>query len=147
MRLGPEDRIVGMVVGRRDGMLLVCTVNGHGKRSPLHEYRLAKRGAQGVLAMKTTPATGPLIALMEVTDSDDLLIITFSGMVIRQSVSALRTLHRATQGVKLLNLKREDGAPDTISDIAKVVHEEAADGEGDEGEEEIGPEEQKELAL
>ncbi len=123
MRLRKNDTIVGMVVARREGTILVVSQNGFGKRSNLHEFRLTKRGAQGVIAMKTTPVTGPMIALMEVVDSDDLLIITVSGMVIRQRVSEIRTIGRVTQGVRLINLKRENGELDAISDIAKVVRE------------------------
>lgn len=141
MSLGHQDHIVGMVVARREGTLLVCALNGNGKKSPLHEYRLTKRGAQGVIAMKTTPHTGPLIALMEVTDADDLLIITTSGMVIRQNVDKLRTIGRVTQGVRLIRL--DEG--DKIQDIARVVREEESDGEGDDDEGLIGPEEQMEL--
>jgi len=142
MALGPKDHIVGMVVAKREGTLLVCALNGNGKKSPLHEYRLTKRGAQGVLAMKTTPHTGPLIALMEVTDADDLLIITTSGIIIRQNVDKLRTIGRVTQGVRLIRL--DEG--DKIQDIARVVREEDADATGELGDEGmIGPEEQMEL--
>ncbi len=140
MKIGAGDRIVGMVVARREGTLLVCALNGNGKKSPLHEYRLTRRGAQGVIAMRTTPNTGPLIALMEVTDADDLLIITTSGMVIRQNVDKLRTIGRVTQGVRLIRL--DEG--DKIQDIARVVREDDADGDGDE-EGVAGPEEQMEL--
>ncbi len=142
MRIGPKDTIVGMVVAKREGTLLVCTLNGNGKKSPLHEYRLTKRGAQGVIAMRTTPHTGPLIALMEVTDADDLLIITTSGMVIRQNVEKLRTIGRVTSGVRLIRL--DEG--DKIQDIARVIHEEDVDpnAEGDD-EGMIGPDEQMEL--
>ncbi|MBM3327390.1 MAG: DNA gyrase subunit A, partial [Calditrichaeota bacterium] len=132
MRLEPSGRIVGMVVARREGTILAISENGMGKRSNLHEYRLTKRGAQGVIAMRTTPTTGSLIALMEVVDGDDLLIITVSGIVIRQRVSELRTIGRVTQGVRLINLKREDGQPDMISDIAKVVREDDDDNDDDE---------------
>ncbi|MBM3327944.1 MAG: DNA gyrase subunit A [Calditrichaeota bacterium] len=140
MRLGPGDRIVGMVVARREGTLMVVSEKGYGKRSPLHEYRLTRRGASGVKAMNTTPITGPLIALMEVTDSDDLLIITSSGIVIRQPVSAIRSIGRVTRGVRLINLNREDGALDTIADISKVVRE---DDEGETDDALIGLDEEQ----
>jgi len=138
MRLDEGDHIVGMVVAKREGTLLAVTANGHGKRSPLHEYRLTHRGAQGVKAMNTTPHTGRLIALMEVVDNDDLLVITSAGIVIRQHIGALRTIGRVTQGVRLIRL--DEG--DHIQDIAKVIHEEPEE-EGDV--EEIGPDEQSAL--
>jgi len=141
MSLEKKDYIVGMVVARREGTLLVCALNGNGKKSPLHEYRLTKRGAQGVIAMKTTPHTGPLIALMEVTDADDLLIITTSGIIIRQNVDKLRTIGRVTQGVRLIRL--DEG--DKIQDIARVVREEDPDPNADSEEGVIGPDEQMEL--
>ncbi len=142
MRIEEKETIVGMVVARREGTLLVCALNGNGKKSPLHEYRLTKRGAQGVIAMRTTAHTGPLIALMEVTDADDLLIITTSGMVIRQNVDKLRTIGRVTQGVRLIRL--DEG--DKIQDIARVVREEDVDPDAEGGDEGmVGPEEQMEL--
>jgi DNA gyrase subunit A len=137
MRIASDEKIVGMVVARREGTLLVCALNGNGKKSPLHEYRLTKRGAQGVIAMRTTPHTGPLIALMEVTDADDLLIITTSGMVIRQNVDKLRTIGRVTQGVRLIRLEEDD----KIQDIARVVREtETGDEEGGDDGDMIGEE-------
>jgi DNA gyrase subunit A len=109
-----------MVVMRREGTLLVATENGYGKRSSMNEYRLTRRGAQGVIAMRTSERTGAVVAIMEVVDSDDLLIMTSSGKVIRQQVSAIRTIHRVTQGVRLIRLHEAD----LISDIAKVVRDE-----------------------
>lgn len=120
IKMKSDQRLVGMVVMRREGTLLVATENGYGKRSSLNEYRLTRRGAQGVIAMRTTERTGQVVAIMEVVDSDDLLIITSSGKVIRQQVAAIRTIGRVTQGVRLIRLREED----SISDVAKVVREE-----------------------
>ncbi len=120
IKMSPDQRLVGMVVMRREGTLLVATERGYGKRSSINEYRLTRRGAQGVIAMRTTERTGAMVAIMEVVDSDDLLIITSSGKVIRQQVSAIRTIGRVTQGVRLIRLHEND----FISDIAKVVREE-----------------------
>ncbi len=123
IKMEPDQQLVGMVVMRREGTLLVATQRGYGKRSSINEYRLTRRGAQGVIAMRTTERTGAMVAIMEVVDSDDLLVITSSGKVIRQQVSAIRTIGRVTQGVRLIRLHEND----FISDIAKVVREEEAD--------------------
>ncbi len=125
IRLSSGQEVVGMVVMRREGTLLVVTENGYGKRSELQEYRLTKRGAQGVIAMRTSPKTGPLIGIMEVVDSDDLFIMTSSGMVIRQNIGFIRTIGRVTQGVRLIRLKEGD----KISDVAPVVGENHDNGD------------------
>ncbi|MFH0765397.1 MAG: DNA gyrase subunit A, partial [Calditrichota bacterium] len=117
IRLDKDQSVVGMVVVRREGTLLVVTKSGYGKQSEVADYRLTRRGASGVMALKTTARTGHMIAIMEVVDSDDLFIMTTSGMVIRQRVSAIRTSGRVTQGVRLIRLDEDD----EISDIARVV--------------------------
>jgi DNA gyrase subunit A len=109
--------VVGMIVAREEGCVLTVTERGYGKRSAISEYRLTKRGAQGVLALKTTPKTGPMVAIMNVADEDDLMIITSHGVVIRQGVHSIREIGRVTQGVRLIRL--DEG--DHIADIAKVV--------------------------
>jgi len=123
IKMEKDQRLVGMVVMRREGTLLVATECGYGKRSSINEYRLTRRGAHGVIAMRTTERTGPMVAIMEVVDSDDLLIMTSSGKVIRQQVSAIRTIGRVTQGVRLIRLREGD----KISDIARVVRDENGD--------------------
>lgn len=132
------QRVVGMVVIRREGTLLAVTEKGYGKRSEVFEYRLTRRGAHGVIALRTSPKTGPMIAIMEVVDSDDLFIMTASGMVIRQQVEAIRTIGRITQGVRLIRLHEGD----SISDIAKVVRDE---DDLDEGESSLSEENQRSL--
>jgi DNA gyrase subunit A len=119
--------VVGMVVIRREGTLLICSQQGYGKRSPIEEYRLTHRGSKGVMAMRVTEKTGALVAILEALDSDDLLIMTDAGKVIRQQVAAIRTIGRVTQGVRLIRL--DEG--DHISDIARVVRDEGEEGEGD----------------
>ncbi|MBC8465849.1 DNA gyrase subunit A [bacterium] len=121
INLGLGQILVGMVVLLREGTLLIATENGFGKKSDLHEYRLTRRGAQGVIAMRTTPKTGPMISIMEVVETDDIFIMTSSGIMIRQHVCDIRTIGRVTQGVRLIRL----GAGDHISDIAPVVREES----------------------
>ncbi len=119
IRLKKKHHVVGMVVMRREGTLLVATEKGYGKRTTLGEYRLTKRGAQGVIAIRLTEKIGSMVAIMEVVDTDDLFIMTTSGKVIRQQVGAIRTIGRVTQGVRLIRLRKDD----SISSIAKVVRE------------------------
>lgn len=137
MKLDRGERIIGMVVVRREGTLFTCTTLGYGKRTPVSEFRLTHRGARGVIAHLISEQTGPLCALLEVVDQDDLLLITSSGMLIRQPVNAIRISGRVTKGVRLIRL--EEG--DSISDVAKVVKEDEEEGsspaEGDGAEPEL----------
>jgi DNA gyrase subunit A len=128
VRLGKGDKAVGLLVIKRQGMsVLVVTEKGYGKRSDVNDYRITHRGGKGVITVKTSDKIGKMIALMEVNDNDELVIISTKGMVIRQSMKDIRVMGRATQGVRVIRLK--DG--DSIADIAKVVPEE----EGEEAEE------------
>jgi DNA gyrase subunit A len=124
-----DDRVVGMVcVADPSQELLVVSENGYGKRSPLDEYRVTKRGGKGVRAMKITDKTGILVAIKDVNDTDDLMIINKSGITIRLRMSDLRTIGRATQGVRLIKISSND----EISSVAKVAAEEEKE-EGQEG--------------
>ncbi len=117
----PGDRVVGMVcLSDPSQELLVVTENGYGKRSSLDEYRVTNRGGKGVRAMKITEKTGNLVAIKDVNDTDDLMIINKSGITIRLRMSDLRTIGRATQGVRLIKI----GGNDEISSVAKVAAEE-----------------------
>jgi DNA gyrase subunit A len=121
VRLGKGDKAVGLLVIKRQGMsVLVVTEKGYGKRSDVNDYRITHRGGKGVITVKTSDKIGKMIALMEVNDNDELVIISTKGMVIRQSMKDIRVMGRATQGVRVIRLK--DG--DSIADIAKVVPEE-----------------------
>ena len=119
IRLGADDIVIGFLVVRSLSSLLVVTNKGFGKRSSIDDYRITRRGGKGVITVKTGEKTGNLISIMEINDNDELVIITNSGMVIKQGVKKIRVMGRATQGVKLINLK--DG--DSIADVAKVVSE------------------------
>jgi len=118
--LKPTVDAVGMIVVRGDSAILTITEKGYGKRSDVSDYRLTKRGAGGVLALKTTDKTGRMLAMKEVGDADDLIIVTEQGVVIRQSVKDIRSMSRVTQGVRLIKL---DGG-DKVADVAKIVNEE-----------------------
>jgi DNA gyrase subunit A len=117
-----EDYVVGMLVVRREGTILVATEKGMGKRTDVIQYRTQTRGGKGVMTMRCTEKTGKMVNIMEVVDSDDLIVITDSGVLMRQPVAAIRTIGRVTQGVKLVKL--DDGA--SISSITRVISEDAA---------------------
>ena len=113
-----KDEVVGMVaVNDMDANILVVSENGYGKRSDLDDYRITNRGGKGVKTISITEKTGTLVTLKNVTDLDDLIIINKSGVAIRMAVSDLRVMGRATQGVKLINLKEDD----SIAAVAKVM--------------------------
>ncbi len=116
------DRVVGMVcIADPAQELLVVSEHGYGKRSALDEYRITNRGGKGVRAMNITDKTGSLVAIKDVNDTDDLMIINKSGITIRLRMSDLRTIGRATQGVRLLKI----GNNDEISSVAKVTADDA----------------------
>jgi DNA gyrase subunit A len=112
------DEVVGMIsVNDMDANVLVVSENGFGKRSSLDDYRVTNRGGKGVKTISITEKTGELVSIKSVTDSDDLMIINKSGIAIRMEVLNLRVMGRATQGVKLINLKDTD----QIAAVAKVM--------------------------
>ncbi len=114
---GPHDDVIGMVcVEDAMSSILVVSEKGYGKRSILDEYRITNRGGKGVITLNITEKTGPLIAMVNVQENDHLMIINKSGITIRLAVSDLRDMGRATQGVKLINLKNDD----KIAAVTKV---------------------------
>ncbi|MCX7874955.1 MAG: DNA gyrase subunit A [Melioribacteraceae bacterium] len=120
IKLGKNDIVIGMIVVRNANTLMVVTDKGFGKRSEIEDYRLTKRGGKGVITVKTSDKNGKMIAMKEVNDNDELVIITTNGMVIRQAVKELRVMGRNTQGVRLIRLNDDDA----IADIARVIPEE-----------------------
>ncbi len=115
-----KDEVVGMVsIADDESDILVVSEKGYGKRSKLEDYRITNRGGKGVKTINITPKTGELVAIKNVTDQDDLMIINKSGITIRMEVSDLRVMGRATQGVKLINIKDSD----SIAAVAKVRNE------------------------
>ena len=115
-----KDEVVGMIaINNPDVTVLVVSENGYGKRTDIEDYRVTNRGGKGVKTINVTDKTGELVAIKDVTDNDDLMIINKSGIVIRIGVSDLRVMGRATQGVRLITLKGDD----SIASIAKVEHE------------------------
>jgi len=128
MQLADTDRIISMVaIKRPDSQVIVVGQNGYGKRTNYEDFRLTKRGAKGVISMNITDKTGEVVSIMEVQDSDDLVVMTTGGILIRQPVKDVRIIGRNTQGVRLIRL--EEG--DQIADITTVPHEEDVDESGD----------------
>lgn len=115
-----DDYLVGMLVVKREGTILVATEKGYGKRTDVLQYRSQTRGGKGVMTMRCTEKTGKMVKIMEVVDSDDLIVITNSGVLMRQPVADIRTIGRVTQGVRLVKL--DDGT--TISSITRVISDE-----------------------
>lgn len=120
-----HDEVVGMIcIENASEHVFVVSENGYGKRSDIEDYRITNRGGKGVKTMNVTEKTGSLIAIKGVVDTDDLMIINKSGIVIRTPVSEIRVLGRATQGVRLINLKNDD----SIAAVAYVENPETAEG-------------------
>ena len=116
-----QDEVIGMVtVHNEEDHILVVSEKGYGKRSSMEDYRVTNRGGKGVKTISITEKTGGLVAIKNVTDSDDLMIINKSGIAIRLGVEDLRVMGRATQGVRLINIREND----SIAAVAKVVKEE-----------------------
>ena len=125
INLSKGDIVVGLLVIKRNDNILVVTEKGYGKRSDINDYRITHRGGKGVITVKTSDKVGKMIAMMEVVDGDELVIISTQGMVIRQSIKDIRVMGRNTQGVRVIRLNEGD----TIADIAKVVPDEEVNGE------------------
>ena len=116
-----NDEVVGMIsIDDSETTVLVVSEKGYGKRTDIDDYRVTNRGGKGVKTLNITDKTGNLVAIKGVTDKEDLMIINKSGIIIRIAINELRTMGRATQGVKLINLKGND----EIASVAKIEHDE-----------------------
>ena len=135
IELDQDDKVIGMVVIRRDATLLVVTEKGLGKRSELAEYRVQKRGGKGLITLKRTDKTGGCVALKEVLPDDELMMITRHGIIIRVPVKGISVIGRITQGVRVMNL--DEG--DTIVGVARVVKEDEDGAEEPTGDEVTEP--------
>jgi DNA gyrase subunit A len=126
IRLRKADRAIGAVVLRRAGTtILIATEGGFGKRSQTDEYRVTRRGGKGIITVKTNEKTGRMMAIKEVMEKDDVVIVTSRGVVIRQHASDIRVAGRNTQGVRLIRLD----SGDTVADLAAVPGEDDEPGE------------------
>ena len=123
---GENDEVVGMIsIDNPETTVLVVSEKGYGKRTDIDDYRITNRGGKGIKTLNVTEKTGNLVAIKDVTDKDDLMIINKSGIIIRIAVGELRTMGRATQGVRLITLKEND----EIASVAKIEHEEEEEEE------------------
>jgi len=126
-----EDEVVSMVGVKRQATLLAVTEHGYGKRSEIAEYRVSHRGGKGIITIKTTDRNGNVVALKEVVDGDELMIITRSGQMIRMPVKGISVLGRNTQGVRLVNLAASGEGellPDAVAAVTRVVSEDEEGG-------------------
>ncbi|MDH3732077.1 MAG: DNA gyrase subunit A [Gemmatimonadota bacterium] len=121
INLSEGDFVIGMVVVRRAGSLLTATERGMGKRSDVDSYRSQRRGGKGLINVKTSDKTGLVVAVREVTDDDELMLVTRNGVINRQPAGQIRVIGRNTQGVRLITL--DDG--DELVDVARVISEDA----------------------
>ncbi|MGB0789254.1 MAG: DNA gyrase C-terminal beta-propeller domain-containing protein, partial [Marinirhabdus sp.] len=113
-----KDEVVGMVaINDAESEILVVSANGYGKRSSIEDYRITNRGGKGVKTISVTEKTGNLVAIKNVTDTDDLMIINKSGIAIRMAVKDLSIIGRATQGVRLIKVREDDA----IAAVAKIM--------------------------
>lgn len=130
-----EDEVVSMVGMRRQATLLAVTEHGFGKRSELAEYRVSHRGGKGIITIKTNERNGCVVAVKEVVDGDELMIITRSGQLIRMPVKGISVIGRNTQGVTLVNLTPTEGEllPDVVAGVTRVVSEDEEGGNGEAG--------------
>jgi DNA gyrase subunit A len=121
INLGKKDKVVGVVNLRRKGTtILIATESGYGKRSEEGAYRVSHRGGKGIITVKTSDKTGIMVAIKEAVETDDVVVVTTNGMVIRQHASDIRVAGRNTQGVRLIRLHEKDA----VADVAIVMAEE-----------------------
>jgi DNA gyrase subunit A len=116
IRLSEDDVVVGMTLARPGSSLLSVCENGYGKRSKIEDYRLTKRGGKGVINIRSTERNGSVIGILEVIDTDELMMITQSGMTVRSKISGVRVIGRATQGVRLISLSEND----VLTSVARI---------------------------
>lgn len=121
IKLEKDDEVIGMIAVKRSGTtILVVTEKGFGKRSDLNDYRITHRGGKGIITVKVNDKTGDMVAIKEVLDNDDVMIVTTKGYLIRQHIKDIKIMSRQAQGVKLIKLNHGD----TIASVASVVTEE-----------------------
>jgi len=132
-----DDEVIGMVTLERNGSIVVVTEKGFGKRTTIDDYRVTRRGGKGVITVKASARNGLLVGIREVVDSDELMIITRNGIILRLAVSGVSMLGRNTQGVKMINLDEGDEVMAVVPVVREEVEEEG-EANGDEGEAGIG---------
>ena len=126
-----DDEVVGLEIPRPDATILTVSERAQGKRSPLEDYRLQSRGGKGIITMKVGERTGGVVGIAQVTESDELMLVTDRGRLIRMRVDDMRVTGRNTQGVKMLNLDEGERVV-SMARVAEGDLSESADGEADE---------------
>ena len=121
------DQVVGMEILSPGATILSITQNGYGKRTPLDDYRLQRRGGQGIITIRTSARNGPVIGVAQVTDEDEVMLITDGGKVLRCRVSGISTMGRATQGVTLMDLAEGE----KLVAVARLAERDAVPGADD----------------
>jgi DNA gyrase subunit A len=125
IRLKGHDSVIAMVVAKENFRILTISENGYGKRTVFDDFRMQKRGGSGIIAMKVTAKTGPLVSAIGVCESEDIIILTARGVVIRQNTDAISEIGRNTQGVRLIKLDEND----KVSDVGKIIATEDENGQ------------------
>jgi DNA gyrase subunit A len=126
MTLRQGDHVVGMEILSPEANILTVTENGYGKRTPLDDYRLQRRGGQGIITIRATARNGPVVSIAQVVDDDEVMLITDGGKVLRARVAGISTMGRATQGVHIMNL----GAGESLVSMARLAERDVAEGNG-----------------
>ncbi len=128
IRLSGDDYVIGMVVVKREATLLVVSENGLGKRSSISDYRVTNRGGKGIITFRCNERTGRLVAIKEAVDTEEIILITQHGLIIRLRINSIKVTGRNTMGVKLINLNEGD----LVVDVARIVPEEEERNQQDE---------------
>jgi DNA gyrase subunit A len=129
MTLRQGDHVVGMEILSPVATILTVTENGYGKRTPLDAYRLQRRGGQGIITIRTTTRNGPVVSVAQVVDDDEVMLITDGGKVLRARVAGISTMGRATQGVRIMNLR----AGESLVSMARLAERDVAEDNGGNG--------------
>ena len=127
--LRAEDHVVGMEILSPGATILTVTERGYGKRTPLEDYRIQKRGGQGIITIRTSDRNGPVVSVAQVVDDDEVMLITDGGKVLRARVSGISTMGRATQGVRIMNL----GTGEKLVAMARLAESDVSEGDGGSG--------------
>ncbi|MEE6248191.1 MAG: DNA gyrase C-terminal beta-propeller domain-containing protein, partial [Pseudomonadota bacterium] len=126
IRLGANQRVISLIIPEQDGYLLTASENGYGKRTPLADFPMRGRGAQGVIAMQTSDRNGQLVSAVQVFSGDELMLISNNGTLVRTDSDGVSIVGRNTQGVRLINLK-EDEVLNSVERIAEQTDDQAED--------------------
>ncbi len=125
MSLREDDAVVGMEILSPGASILTVTEHGYGKRTPLGDYRLQRRGGQGIITIRTSERNGRVVSVAQVVDDDEVMLITDAGKVLRAKVSGISTMGRATQGVRIMRL----GSGEKLASMARLAESDVGESE------------------